>query len=152
MRAGFDVARPGVFHGTIVMLRTTCGLAVALGVLCGSCSSSTPEPIDDAYAGDPPFPDLRPQLALPRGDFGLVSNNGSDTVTLLDLEQWQVVGSAPVGRDPVAIDGPHHIAVDRRAKRAFTALAYPVPAASPGPHAAHGPGPAGNEQVSWRVR
>src|SRR5262249_54569623 len=52
--------------------------------------------------------------------------------------QQQVIGTAPIGIDPVAIDGPHHVAVSRSAGVAFTALSYPAPAAAPGPHAAHG--------------
>ena len=46
--------------------------------------------------------------------------------------------TAPVGVDPVALDGPHHIAVSRKLGAAFVALSYPAPAVAPGPHAAHG--------------
>jgi YVTN family beta-propeller protein len=113
-------------------------LTLAGAVACGACSSSKVERVDDPYSGDAPFPDLRPHLELPSTDLGIVSNNGSDTITVLDLDQRKVIATAPVGLDPVAIDGPHHITVDRRRGVVFTALSYPAPAAAPGPHAAHG--------------
>jgi DNA-binding beta-propeller fold protein YncE len=91
----------------------------------------------DPYEGGTPYPDLRPKLAFPVGDFGLVSNNGSDSVSVLDLVHSTVLGSAPVGRDPVTNDGPHHIAADRSSGFAYVALAYPV-TAGVGPHASHG--------------
>ncbi len=92
----------------------------------------------DPYDGPPAYPNQRPQFTLPAGDLGVVSNNGSDTVSLLDLEAGSVIGSAPVGRDPVDLDGPHHVAVDRGKGVAYVALAYPAPAIAPGPHASHG--------------
>lgn len=113
-----------------------CLFALALGA--GSACAPGVERIDDPYTGDAPYPDRRPQFQLPSGEVGFVSNNGSDSVNLLDLERGSVIGSAPVGRDPVDLDGPHHIAVDRAAGLAFVALAYPAPAVAPGPHAAHG--------------
>ena len=114
------------------------GLTLSAALVCGACSSSKAERVDDPYTGAAPFPDLRTQLELPETDLGVVSNNGSDTITLLDLDQRKVIATAPVGRDPVAIDGPHHVAVDRSAGLVFTALSYPAPATAPGPHAAHG--------------
>lgn len=92
----------------------------------------------DAYDGGPVFPNLRPKLALPDGPVGLTSDNGSDTVTVLDLTTLTVIASAPIGRHPVDNDGPHHIAVDRARGFAYVALAYPPPVVLPGPHAAHG--------------
>ncbi len=102
-----------------------------------SCSTPDPERIEDPYAGDP-FPDSRTHFELPPGDLGVVSNNGSDTLTLLDLKGRAVIGSAPVGVDPVELDGPHHVAIDRPAGMVFTALSYPPATFVPGPHAAHG--------------
>lgn len=106
-------------------------------LLCGACSTPAAERVDDPYSG-PVFPDSRTRFDLPKGAFGLVSNNGSDSITLLDFEKREALGSAPVGRDPVDNDGPHHLAVDRGAGLVFTALAYPAPTTAPGPHAAHG--------------
>jgi DNA-binding beta-propeller fold protein YncE len=99
--------------------------------------SDAPAPGGAAPAGEP-FPNRRPRFEFPAGDIGLTSDNGSDTLTVLDLESRRVLGSAPVGRDPVDRDGPHHVALDREAGVVFTALAYPAPPVAPGPHAAHG--------------
>lgn len=106
-------------------------------LLCGACSTPATQRVDDPYVGEA-FPDQRPRFELPPGPFGLVSNNGSDSVTLVDFDARAALGTAPVGLDPVDNDGPHHIAVDRSAGLAFIALAYPEPTTAPGPHAAHG--------------
>jgi YVTN family beta-propeller protein len=120
-----------------------CAACVALGLasVLGCTRTETEEKIVhvyDPYEGPPVYPNRRPTFELPAGDVGLVSNNGSDTISVLDLTTNQVLGSAPVGRDPVDIDGPHHLAGDRARGVAFVALAYPAPALTPGPHAAHG--------------
>jgi hypothetical protein len=70
-----------------------------------------------------------------------VSNNGSDTVTVLDLEDPASVVSGraiPVGLDPVDRDGPHHLAVGKERSELYVALAYPPPDVPLGPHAEHG--------------
>jgi YVTN family beta-propeller protein len=43
----------------------------------------------------------------------------------------------PVGRDPVSLDGPHHVAVSPSGDAVFIALSYPVVGLT-GPHASHG--------------
>lgn len=126
-------------------MQRSAWLLVALGGLLspalGCTRTETDEPIVhsyDAYTGPPAYPNRRPRIIAPSGDLGLVSNNGSDTVSALDLVNDKVLGSAPVGRDPVDLDGPHHLAGDRAKGFAYVALAYPAPAFTPGPHAAHG--------------
>jgi DNA-binding beta-propeller fold protein YncE len=101
-----------------------------------SCAPDPPSASHAAPFGA--FPNRREPFALPGGDLGIVANNGSDQLTLLDLEGRAVLGSAPAGRNPVDLDGPHHVAVDRARGLVFTALAYPVPTTAPGPHAGHG--------------
>ena len=113
------------------------GRPLAAALLFLACSEPDPETVQEPYGGDA-FPDGRATFELPAGDLGVVSNSGSDTLTLLDLDGSDIIGSAPVGLDPVEIDGPHHVAVDRGANVAFTALSYPPPTFVPGPHAAHG--------------
>lgn len=114
--------------------------AASLAALAG-CTPPAPEENTvyefDPYAGDPAYPNRRPVIELPTGPVGLVSNNGSDSVSLLDFEGEKVLATSPVGRDPVDNDGPHHIAGDRAAGLVYVALAYPPPTASVGPHAAH---------------
>ncbi|HEY3494422.1 MAG TPA: YncE family protein [Polyangiaceae bacterium] len=108
-------------------------LGFALSLALFGCGEEGTEAATDA-----PFPNRRPAFVLPAGDVGLSSDNGSDSVSVLDLAALAPLGSAPVGRDPVDRDGPHHVAIDRAAGLAYTALAYPPPAVPPGPHAAHG--------------
>lgn len=110
-------------------------LAWGVAALLLGCAADEP-----AVQGSPleAFPNRRQRFQLPAGDLGLVANNGSDGLTLLDLEARTVIGSAPAGRDPVDVDGPHHVAFDRARGVVFTALAYPTPTVAPGPHAAHG--------------
>jgi DNA-binding beta-propeller fold protein YncE len=112
-----------------------------------ACSTPTEERVVvvyDAYDGPPAFPNRRPKFELP-AEVGLVSNNGSDTLTLLDLAGEMPIGSAPVGRNPIDIDGPHHLAADRAAGFVYIALAYPPLVVAPGPHSAHGFG----QQPGW---
>lgn len=113
------------------------GFLVAAAV---GCNGTDTEPIKheyDSYQGEA-YPDRRPAFQLPNGDVGLTSDNGSDSVSVLDLVNQKTLGAAPVGRDPVDNDGPHHIAGDRGGGFAYVALAYPAPVIAPGPHAAHG--------------
>lgn len=118
-------------------LSTSAGALCALGLLAvAACSSDEPSIEYEPYAGPAPFPDRRPKLPAPKGIFAYVSDNGSDTVSVLDLPSNEVVAQVPVGRDPIGIDGPHHLAVDPRGI-VYVALSYPAPPTAPGPHAAH---------------
>lgn len=110
---------------------------VGLAILVVACGNAAPQVIEDRYVGAA-FPNRREAFTLPSGDIGLTSNNGSDSVTLLDLNRFEVVTSRQIGVDPVALDGPHHVAISRALNAAFVALSYPAPAVAPGPHAAHG--------------
>jgi DNA-binding beta-propeller fold protein YncE len=116
-------------------------LAIVLAAAAVGCTGTeTGEQIKreyDPYKGDA-YPDRRPTFQLPNGDVGLTSDNGSDSVSVLDLVNKKTLGAAPIGRDPVDNDGPHHIAGDRVRGFAYTALAYPPPSVLPGPHASHG--------------
>lgn len=106
--------------------------------LAAACSSpGEPGVIDLPPPGDA-FPAAPLSFSWPAGPFALVSDNGSDTVTVVDLEGRKVAGALRAGLDPVDIDGPHHLAYHRQRREIFVALAYPAPAISPGPHAAHG--------------
>jgi hypothetical protein len=109
--------------------------AQALGIL-GCDPEQVSEIHYDPYVGEA-YPDRRAPVVVPPGGMGIVTDSLSDTLSLLDLGTGARFGTVPVGRDPVGIDGPHHVAVDQAAGTAFVALSYPVLAAS-GPHASHG--------------
>lgn len=102
----------------------------------GGCRAGDAQVEYETYAGTAVYPDRRPKLPAPKGYFAFVSDNGSDTVSVLDLPSNEVIAKVPVGRDPIGIDGPHHLAVDAQGT-VYVALQYPAPAALPGPHAAH---------------
>lgn len=118
--------RPGALAGC---------LAVAL--LAG-CDSAEPNVVReyDAYAGDA-FPDRLQPAQYPAAGALLITDSYSDTLSLVDLGDGQRFGSYPVGRDPLSIDGPHHLAVNAATRRLYTALSYPE-IATGGPHAGHG--------------
>lgn len=101
-----------------------------------SCSSREPRVEYEPYTGSTPYPDRTPKLPPAKGTFAFVSDNGSDTITVLDVPSNEVAAQVRVGRDPVGIDGPHHLAVDRSGI-VYVAFNYPAPATIPGPHAAH---------------
>jgi DNA-binding beta-propeller fold protein YncE len=109
--------------------------ALAL-VACASDEPAAPR-VFDPYVGPTPYPNVRPKLVLPDGDFALVPSSGSDTLALIDLAKGTALGAAPLGRDPVAVDGPHQLVVDRARGLGYAVLSYPGSAANAGQHS-HG--------------
>lgn len=109
----------------------------SLAILCGA-AACTPDPVIvyEPYTGDA-YPNRAAPIAWPANGAALVSNSYGDTLSAIDLEKGDVFRTRHVGRNPVDIDGPHHVAVDPSGTFAFTALSYPRINAS-GPHAAHG--------------
>lgn len=96
--------------------------ATALG-----CSSSKK---DGDFSGDA-YPNQRATFERSDRRLGYVANRNSDTVSVLDLDAMALLGSVPVGRDPVDIDGPRHVVLDPANDLAYIALSYPFSAASP---------------------
>jgi len=78
------------------------------------------------------------KVETPRARAAYVTNNGSDSLSVLDRDGDRVQTIA-VDIDPKAHEAPHHLAVDANAGAAYVALAFPAP---PGktkdPHKAHG--------------
>jgi YVTN family beta-propeller protein len=113
--------------------------ALVLAIVGASCSSPAPLIQYEPYAGPAAYPDRREPVALPAGLLGFVSNSGDDTISVIELATNRVVATRGVGRNPVDIDGPHHLVADRARGLLYTALAYPaLPGAALGPHAGHG--------------
>jgi DNA-binding beta-propeller fold protein YncE len=101
--------------------------------LC-ACSQRVNEPFDGAA-----FPNRRPVVRWPTDAVAAVStDNGSDTITVVSMADFSRVGTYPIGLDPIANDGPHHLALDPGRRVLFTAYAYPPPEISVGPHGNHG--------------
>lgn len=79
-------------------------------------------------------------IAPARG--GYVTNNGSDSISVIDRDGDAVV-SVPVDLDPDAHEAPHHLAIDSVSRSVFVALAFPPEAKKDqkkDPHASHGNG------------
>jgi DNA-binding beta-propeller fold protein YncE len=111
----------------------------ALGALAlAACAEDGEARLVDRPPALAPFLQKTRPFPWPEPPFALVSNNGSDTVSVVDLRERKVLGTLPAGLDPVDLDGPHHLAFHRQRNEIFVALAYPAPAIAPGPHAAHG--------------
>ncbi len=111
--------------------------AITASVMLSACKPDPSITIDyGPYTGSA-YPNRAKPIAWPSGGAALITNNFSDSVSVVDLTTGQIIYDRPVGRNPVDIDGPHHIAVDPSRRAAFTALSYPRVAAT-GPHAAHG--------------
>lgn len=120
------------------MGRSTLRLALTLllGAAIGACAADETTTVEAPYEGDA-WPVTPRPLTIPPGGLGLVTDSLGDTVSAIDLESGALVATRVVGRNPVDVDGPHHIAIDRAGGAAFVALSYPV-LGSVGPHAGHG--------------
>lgn len=109
---------------------------VAAGALLG-CEPD-PVAVEEIlpYEGDP-YPDRVEAFASEDSSFAVITNSYSDSVSAVDLSSGKLLATRPVGRNPVDLDGPHHIAVDPIDNFAYIGLSYPLVAAQ-GPHASHG--------------
>lgn len=102
-----------------------------------SACAEEPRTRDLPYEGEA-FPESRKPHGVPTKSLAIVSNNQSDTLSLLDLAANRTVTSIPIDLDPIGTDGPHHLAIDPRAEFLYVPLAYPPPTAALGPHGQHG--------------
>lgn len=103
---------------------------LGLGALLAACSGDG----TDVAADDPgAYPNRRPSYGAAGHMLAYVANTLSDTVTVIDLDAMAVLGTAPVGRDPVDIDGPTGLVVDRARGLVYLALSYPTISGG-GPH------------------
>ena len=114
-------------------------LVVASTSLVGGCTGEEPAILYeyDEYAGDA-FPNNRKPLVIPDGGALFVTNSYSDSISVLDAVSGAVIGTYPVGRDPVSLDGPHHVVISEATNALYLGLSYPSEDTGLGPHAAHG--------------
>lgn len=77
-----------------------------------------------------PFPERRVQFDRAATNLGYVANRHSDTISVVDLDTMTLVGSSAVGLDPVEIDGPRHVIIDRERHLAYVVLSYPLAVAN----------------------
>lgn len=62
---------------------------------------------------------------------GFVANRMSDTISIVDLDGMMLIDERPIGRDPVDVDGPRHVVLDRMRGVGYVALSYPLSVGSP---------------------
>ncbi|NUP11053.1 MAG: YncE family protein [Polyangiaceae bacterium] len=119
------------------LLRSPIPLVAAALTSIAACE---PDPITETetlpYEGEA-YPDRVAPVAYPPGPVGFVTDSLSDTVSVIDLSSGALIDRRPVGRNPVDLDGPHHIAIDQDLTYGYVALSYPLTTAT-GPHALHG--------------
>ncbi len=136
-------------------MRSARSLVVAPLAVCAlglvSCSSEERVTRDLPYEGEA-WPETRPSWTIPKSSLAVVTNNASDTISLLDLAANAVVATAPIDLDPLANDGPHHAAIDASGEHLYAPLAYPAPTGDLGPHAQHGASQIPGVLVKLRVR
>lgn len=118
-------------------LSGVCLAVLLLSAASGCTDDELATQYFDPYTGDA-FPNRRQKLVVPPAGMGVVSDSLSDTLSFVDLATGERFATYPVGRDPVTIDGPHHVVADTTRGALYVALSYPVIAGSSGPHAAHG--------------
>jgi hypothetical protein len=118
--------------------RSLAGAAWLLLFGAGSCSGEGAEQtVDRPYEGVA-YPVRPPVAALPVAPWALVTNNGSDALTLIELGSRRVLPPVPIGLYPVDRDGPHHLAFDRTRMEVYVAMTFPRAEGAPGSHASHG--------------
>ena len=119
------------------MKHTRTGRRASAALLLAALGCSEEERLA-SYSGASAYPNRRTNYAGMEQRLGLVSNSLSDSISILDLEAMTEIARVPVGRDPIDLDGPHHLAVDRDRDLLYVALSYPVENIVLGPHAQHG--------------
>jgi YVTN family beta-propeller protein len=102
-------------------------LLVVATTMAVGCSGKGGDGDDSGLA----FPSYRPSFESAGRRLGYVANRNSDTVSVLDLDAMTLLGSVPVGRGPVDIDGPRHVALDPASGLAYVTLSYPFSNQSP---------------------
>lgn len=97
-------------------------LLVSLGI----CACSGGERTIEDYEGGPPYPNQRGSIQADGRLLGFIANRMSDTISVLDLDSMTLLGSVPIGRDPVDVDGPRRVVLDARRRLGYVALSYPL--------------------------
>lgn len=81
-----------------------------------------------------------PARPVPLNGRMLTTNNGDDTLSVVDVANRTVVGRLPVGFIPVELEGPHHLSADPAGQYVYVNLSEAVAGSGTGPHGAHGTG------------
>jgi YVTN family beta-propeller protein len=126
--------------------------ALATGFGAAGCPNVRPDPdsIDFNLPDDAYWPDRSTCPGVGDGRV-LVTNNFSDTISVLDLATFDVVATVPVGLNPVEREGPHHVAAAPDGEFYYVGISNYVPGSGAGPHGAHGAGTADGHALKIRA-
>jgi DNA-binding beta-propeller fold protein YncE len=122
-----------------VTKRTTRGGSCVIAVLALACSRGQPR-VDhtyDPYLGSAPYPNTRPQITLPSGDFAIVPSSGDDRLIVVDLGAGTAIANVPVARSAFVLNGPHQVVADPAKRTAYVIDAFPAALETAGAHS-HG--------------
>jgi YVTN family beta-propeller protein len=98
-----------------------------------ACGGQVPIYAGADFSSDPPRPG-------PLGGLIVTTNNGDDTVSVIDPATRAVRWSIPLGFIPVELEGPHHLSADPAGAFLYVNLSEAVAGSGNGPHGAHGTG------------
>ena len=117
-----------------------CSLFLAQALLSTTlvACSKGPQTIQDPAPPADVLPQKHTPIVVPAEGVAFVTNNGSDQMSVIDLASNTVVQQPVIARDPIANNGPHHVAIDAKSGFAYSPLAFPPAVAAAGPHAQHG--------------
>jgi DNA-binding beta-propeller fold protein YncE len=129
---------------TTLLYLASAGIALlASTASCSSCEEGAGGASGSARSGGP-IAETTPgkHVAIPQARAAYVTNNGSDSIGVIDRDSEGGVDAVPIDLDPDAHEAPHHLALDPASRSLFVALAFP-PSADPSkkkkdPHASHG--------------
>ncbi len=111
--------------------RMSARLSLLLVLACNA--REVPQLDGPAFQRDPP------QIGSLAGRV-LTTNNGDDTLSVLDPAQPGPPKRLPVGFSPVELEGPHHLSVDPAGRFVYVNLSMAVAGSGSGPHGTHGGG------------
>jgi DNA-binding beta-propeller fold protein YncE len=143
MKAMSGRARRG--EGTLLLYngkrRRRLGIALALvsAAACAGCKRAGTE-ASPTKEGAAPLVLAATPIRTPTARAAYVTNNGSDTISVLDRDGDEVT-TVRLDLDPDAHEAPHHLAVDAASSSVFVALAFPPEPSkkkTKDPHASHG--------------
>ena len=118
--------------------RTTRLTRLTMCALILAACSAKHQTVEDVAPPGAAFPENHTPLVVPPEGLAIVTDNGSDQLSVLDLGKNTVVEQPVIAIDPIANNGPHHIALDVKGGFAYTPLSFPPSIAPAGPHAQHG--------------
>jgi len=99
-------------------------------LLLAGCGERVPTYDGKPFPHDPAAPSLVGKI--------VTSNNGNDTLSLVDPMAPAAPQQIPVGFNPIDLEGPHHLSVDPAGRFVYVNLSLPPNVIGVGPHGAHG--------------